>query len=256
MASRKTNKPQEAPESTGFLAIIDAKIAALQKLRASFIDAASLGAMAEAGDVAAGAVSSFSAGLGTAPMDLPTGALLGKSLPAAIKLYLGAVKRKQLPTEIAAALKEGGVESTAANFLNNVTSSLHRLKTAGEVLQFKDGWALAEFYPESLRNRIVKDGKPAKKRSRTSAAKNSKRKAEPKAKAKPHGPQTTAPGFEQRAKDYLLTRQGQYTSVDELAAQLRVPNVQVLRLALGKLAKQGVIEKNQEGSVRFIKKVA
>ena len=259
MASDKT-KTQEATESVGFVAMIDAKIAALQKLRASFIDAASLGAMADAADMAAGVLSAgitggFSPmgnGLGVGPMDLPTGVLLGKSLPAAIKLYLGAIKKKQTASEIAAALKEGGVESTAANFLNNVTSSLHRLKIAGDVLQFKDGWALAEFYPESLRNRIAKDAEPKKRaKGRKVAKKTAAKKAEAKAQKRKEPGQ---PGLEQRVSNYLQTRGSEYTSVPELATQLNVA-APVLNLTLGKMAKAAKIEKN-DGRVRLTKRAA
>src|ERR1035438_5529030 len=60
------------------------------------------------------------------PTELPRGALLGKSLPAAVKLYLSAMKKKQTDREIAAALREGGVESTSDNFEKVVTGCLNR----------------------------------------------------------------------------------------------------------------------------------
>jgi hypothetical protein len=81
------------------------------------------------------------------PTELPRGAFLGKSLPSAIKLYLSAMKMKQTDREIAAALREGGVESTSDNFEKVVTGCLNRMKASGEVLRFKDGWGLTEFYP-------------------------------------------------------------------------------------------------------------
>jgi hypothetical protein len=62
--------------------------------------------------------------LGGPPVELPTGAFLGKSIGAAIKLYLGAIRRKQTTKEIAVALKEGGVESTSDNFESVVLASL------------------------------------------------------------------------------------------------------------------------------------
>jgi hypothetical protein len=73
--------------------------------------------------------------------------------------------------DIANALKDGGVESTEASFENNMTGALHRLKASGEVLRFKDGWALAEFYPESLRARIAKDVEPKRRRKKPGRAK-------------------------------------------------------------------------------------
>src|SRR5579871_3379294 len=85
------------------------------------------------------------------PIDLPEGAFLGKSVPTCIKLYLSASKKKKTIKEIAAALKEGGVESTSDSFENVVTGAINRLKVAGEVLRFKDGWGLPEWYPAHIR---------------------------------------------------------------------------------------------------------
>ena len=42
------------------------------------------------------------------------------------------------------------METTAANWEATVTGALHRLKAAGAVLRFKDGWGLADHYPDSL----------------------------------------------------------------------------------------------------------
>ena len=61
------------------------------------------------------------------------------------------LERKRLTKEIAAALREGGVESTAGNFESIVTTALNRLRAAGEVLKFKDGWGLSEWYPANMR---------------------------------------------------------------------------------------------------------
>src|SRR5580698_4809299 len=61
------------------------------------------------------------------PMDLPDGAFFGKSIPACVKLYMSAAKKKKTIKEIAAALREGGVESTSDNFESVVTGALNRL---------------------------------------------------------------------------------------------------------------------------------
>jgi|GEM_PF-2819801 len=167
MAADKVEKGQDrAPESDPFLTAVDAKIGALQALRASYLAAVSIGAFGQSGDPASfsvGGVPTGSMGFGGAPLELPRGALLGKSIPAAIKLYLSAVKKKQTIREIANALREGGVETTAKNFETPVQSAIYRLQATGDVLRFKEGWALAEFYPESLRNRIAQDSKQPKK---------------------------------------------------------------------------------------------
>jgi hypothetical protein len=172
----------DKPEGDSFLSLLDAKIAALQTLRDVYIKALALGALGQPGDEAAIAGGSHQpiqlqgfiyggGGTNSSPMELPTGAFLGKSIPEAIKLYLSAVKKKQTAREIATALKEGGMESTASNWETTVTGALHRLKTAGAVLRFKDGWGLAELYPESLRSRLAKDDKPRKRGRPRKAAK-------------------------------------------------------------------------------------
>jgi hypothetical protein len=164
---------------TAILAVLEAKRAALDALIGSYRAALSLGALGQPGDVDMGAFTSVGAGsnatptLGGPPIELPNGAFLGKSIGAAIKLYLAAVRRKQTTKEITAALKEGGVESTSDKFESVVLASLGSLKRGGDVLRFKDGWALAEFYPAHLRGSLTagKDTKSgAKKRSRARSA--------------------------------------------------------------------------------------
>ena len=81
----------EKPDSSGFLAIIDAKIAALQQLRESLIAAISVGALGQFGDVDPSAVPAVANGIGTAqptmePIDLPTGIFRDKGLADAIRL--------------------------------------------------------------------------------------------------------------------------------------------------------------------------
>lgn len=253
MASEKTAK---VPEQDAFLAMVDAKIAALQTLRASYVAAASVGAMAQAGDIASLAAAGGTAGLGGAPLELPRGALLSKSLPAAIKLYLSSVKRKQTIKEIAQALKDGGVETTAANFENPVTSAINRLKATGEVLRFNDGWALAEFYPESLRNRISKDkeAKPTKK-GKKNRTKASAKKTAPEARQQREVKSERPPATDKAVTDKtaaairILTALGATgVNIPELLAELEKAGVpcerKYVRGILSKLYLQGKAEKH------------
>ena len=168
--AKRAHTPSEAPV-VGQLARWKAQHAALGRLIESYEEAARIGAVLDPAEanVAAGILSAAgSSGMAAvgAAMELPVGAFLNMSIPEAIKLYLSTIKRKQTAREIAVALKEGGMESTAANWETTVTGALHRLKTAGEVLRFKDGWAFAGHYPDSLRARIAKDDKPKKRRGR------------------------------------------------------------------------------------------
>ena len=86
----------DKPESSGFLAIIDAKIAALQQLRESLITAISVGALGQFGEdgSSSGALSSQPIGGGgngpqgaKGPIELPTGVFRDKGLTDAIRLY-------------------------------------------------------------------------------------------------------------------------------------------------------------------------
>ena len=83
--------------------------------------------------------------------ELPVGAFLNKSIPAAIELHLASVRQKQTVRQVAAALRAGGLESKAKKFENAVNTALNRLKDSGKVLRFPDGWALASLYPPHIR---------------------------------------------------------------------------------------------------------
>jgi hypothetical protein len=135
------------------------------------------------GSGAPGAVSGSQAGFsGGAAVELPLGALMGKSVSNAIKIYLSACKKKQTAREIETALKEGGVESTSKNFDIIVSNTLRSLKKAGTVLQFKDGWGLAELYPESIRSRIAQQENSPKKKASSKKKKAARKTAKAKAK--------------------------------------------------------------------------
>lgn len=162
----------EKPEPSGFLALIDAKIAALQQLRESLIAAISVGALGQFGDVETAALATsqgngaLNLGESKGPIDLPTGVFRDKGLADAIRLYLSIAKRKRTQKEIEAALIEGGLATTAGRFDATLSATLHRMKKTGELLQFKEGWDLAASYPESFRQRMAQNSEDAPKRRR------------------------------------------------------------------------------------------
>ncbi len=190
----------EKTESGGFLAMIDAKIAALQQLRESFIAAMSVGAFGQ--DIDASALSAAPQGGGGAslsgsaakggPIDLPTGVFRDKGLADAIRLYLSIARRKQTQKEIQIALIEGGLATTSEFFEQTLSATLHRMRKTGELLRFKEGWDLAGSYPEGFRQRL-EQGKEAPRKRKPKAKKKAeaKKAATPKAqaeqKAKPAG---------------------------------------------------------------------
>jgi hypothetical protein len=251
MATEKPDKNQNrSPESDPFLAAVDAKITALHTLRASYVAAVSIGAFGQSGDLAAfagvGPAGSMGS-MGGAPLELPRGALLGKSIPAAIKLYLATIKKKQTLREIANALRDGGVETTAKNFETPVQSAIYRLQTAGEVLRFKEGWALAEFYPEGLRNRIAeKDAKPRKSKKRPA------RKARATKPVKPNALLTAGHHDELAGRiETFMREHGEPVEPKNVAATLGVA-LNVVSLAFGRLKKQQRITKAEDGTYSHV----
>jgi hypothetical protein len=217
---------------TAFIADIEAKIAALQAVLVSLKSASAMGALGSAIDAigTSSGMSVSSLGDSGQPIDLPEGAFNGKSLPACVKLYLSASKRKKTIREIAVALREGGVESTSDNFENVVNGALFRLKKTGEVLRFKDGWGLPEWYPANIRA-SAPTGSSAK-RTRKKGKKNgrkmitSEQQVPAKAKAS------------DRIVDLLRTKPEREYSLKEIAEHIGM-GVRGARLSLGKLVKSG-----------------
>jgi hypothetical protein len=221
------------------LADMEAKKAVLEQAIASLKAAIAAGALGRPGEVPPGL---FSAGSpSTEPVELPVGAFLNKSVPAAVKLYLSAVKKKQKAHRIAAALKEGGMESTAANFETVVVGALHRLKTAGEVLRFKDGWGLTEHYPDHIRRAILQEKKPVRKKTKKVAKSKAKKESGEKAQIVP-----IIQGLEQRITTVLKTGAEKSFAPAEIAKTLEV-NVKGVVLALGRMAAKGRAEKFGNG---------
>jgi len=166
----------ETLETDNFLAMIANKIALLQALADSYRAARDGGALGQP-DPEAFQLAPAARMPSNTPIELPTGAFRGKGIRAAIKMYLQAAKRKQPLKDIATALKDGGLESTSTNFEKILNTTLHQLKKDGTVLQFKEGWDLADAYPESFRQRLANN-------KGTATANGKKRKLGGKAKAR------------------------------------------------------------------------
>lgn len=187
---------------------------------------------------------------GQGGMSLPRGAFLGKKAPEAIRLYLSAVRKKQTNKEIAQALKDGGLESTG-NFDNYVTGGLFRLKNDGVVLRFDDGWGLAEWYPESFRNRVGQDKPQTKKKKRGKAAVRSKTATPPTKTAT--APKDDAPKIKLGVQiEALLQANPSGLSKESIATVLGV-NARVVDMLMAKLTAKGVVEKMPSGDYRSMK---
>lgn len=168
----------EKRENDPFLAAIQAKIAAWTTVADSYRAAVALdGPLGEPGGIVSGVGSAAGTsrvqGHGHAKVDLPVGVFRDKSIREAIAIYLEAGHRKQTNKEIAVGLQKGGIATMSANFEATVGTALHRMKEDGVVLRFPEGWDLAKSYPDNLRARLEKDGKPS--RARTGKVKAAKR---------------------------------------------------------------------------------
>ena len=145
----------DKPQQDGFLAAIEAKIAAWKAVADTYRAAVSMdGPLSEPG----GIVSAVGIASGTSSArayshggGLPVGVFRDKSLKEAIPIYLGACRRKQTNKEIAVGLQAGGFPTTAENFEATVATALAPLKKDGVILRFPDGWDVAASYPDNLR---------------------------------------------------------------------------------------------------------
>jgi hypothetical protein len=239
-------------------AYAEARIAAWQAVLASLKAALSLdpsGKMAEGIDLSAlGGAQNGEIGQ---PIDLPDGAFFGKSVPACVKLYLSAARKKKTAKEIATALREGGVESTGQNFENIVTTALIRLRTAGEVLKFKDGWGLSEWYPASMRTSGTVGKPPAKPKKKSKKGKNKGTTSD--ATAKTAAPKVTEiTKSEEKPEARMLAffkATNREVSASEIATALGL-KIQTTHLMLAKLAHQKKIEKLASGNFKTLGSVA
>ena len=223
---------------------IDAKMAALQALRDAAVRASAAGALGEAVEGMATSPATANGDIGQ-PIDLPEGAFNGKSLPACVELYLSAAKRKKTIKEIAAALKDGGVESTSDNFDNVVTGALFRLKTAGKVLRFKDGWGLPEWYPANIRSASPVPGKRGRKKGKKNGRTNA---TSPIALADERATdsQPAKGKANERALEYLRSRADSEHSLAAIAEHVGM-GTKGARLILGKLIKAGKVRMSAPG---------
>lgn len=236
--------------TAAFIDDIEKKIAALQAVLLSLKSASAIGALSaaiEGGDLSVGAFSN-----GTQPIDLPEGAYNGKSLPQCVKLYLSTAKRKKTVQEIAAALHDGGVESTSPNFEGVVYGALFRLKATGEVLRFKDGWGLPEWYPANIRSSAPST--PTKRSKNKKKSKKSKA-ADPKSKK---GKEQKSDNITEMTKPEektepriigFLRANHREASAKEIANALGI-KIQTTHLVLGKLVHQKKLERLDSGNFK------
>lgn len=233
---------------------LDAKIAALQALRDAAKAAAALGVLGpqiEGLDALPMTVNGDSLGV---PIDLPEGAFKNKSVPACIELYLStAPMKKKTNKEIAAALREGGVESNANKFDTIIAGALFKLKKDGKILRFKDGWGLSSWYPAHIRGAAdTESSKSTKQKGKRARKAKAKVIAEQKSASEPspvvkRGRGETA----QRIAQILRSKPELEFTPEQIAKDMSL-NVQVAHMVLAKLAKNGKADKTASGNYRAV----
>jgi hypothetical protein len=232
----------EKLDYTSVIADVEAKIAAWQAVLASLRSALSLAQVVDGVDLSTVAPAA-SGDLGM-PIDLPEGAFYGKSIPTCVELYLSAAKRKKTNKDIAAGLREGGVESNASNFENVVTGALFGLKKAGKVLRFKDGWGLSEWYPAHIR--AVNPTAPAKRTKKRGSRKVKAEKLIPTMLAREGVPPLLPQKANVRALEFLRSKPESEHALADIAGHIGM-GVKGARLILGKLVKTGKVKMSAPG---------
>lgn len=188
--------------------------------------------------------------------DVPDGAFHGKSIPAAIKLYLNLVNKKQSAREIADGLRKGGMESTSKFFEKIVYATLDRLRKAGEVVKIEGNWALPQWYPALMRAGIGENGHKPKRRGRprktSSEAKGLKpfpsesKESKPKSEPQKIKNANTVPGPSDTIWGFLLETPGPHTT-EEIRAAAGIDSLKLVGLLLGQLVKKGRVQKTEDG---------
>ena len=206
-----------------------------------------------------------------APGEVPPGSFHAMSIPKAAALYLRMVKQKQKSSDIATALKRGGIFTQSSDFNNQVHAALDRAAKAenAEILKLHDAyWALREWFPANVRA-SMSSGPPAKKSKKNGKGKkNGKRKATGTAgtetktdTAKPQAgnaaPQTQAPKApekettESRILAVMYTDIGKEWTPAEITAAAKIERAQTAPFLLGKMAFKGLVLKMESGAYKI-----
>ena len=253
-----------------FLAMIDARLAALQQLRASYLAAQAAGAIGQAADavppllpaapVPAEAIAEeadadqLAADLSPrvpqaavhsrAPLDaVPTpvpaaaddGRKRGRGIGEAVQRCLAAAVAPRSVKEIGRELRLQGVVSKAASIEATIASALHRLKQHGEALRTARGWVLQG---NDAALQAADTAPPAQRRVPRRAPRPRRPPSEPAADRQEGG-------LAWRIES-LLKSHGQPVAARYVANATGEP-VNVVGLALGRMVRQQRVEKQSDG---------
>jgi len=234
---------------------LEAKKSAIEAALASLRAARALGALGQSGDFSA-----MPGNVASGPMyggDIPDGAFLNKGIPEATKFYLEIVKKKQTSSEIAAALRKGGMESTSSDFVGVVNAGLNRARkiASSPLLKLGSHWGLKSWYPKGIISGIGATATKAKKKQRKPAK---KAESKPKETATVRRPEPEKPGVVltmSGAKDKILEMFTMNPHLEFTAkglAQEFGQEVGSVCLILGNLGRARKIEKMANGVYRAV----
>ena len=209
-----------------------------------------------------------------APGEVPPGSFHAMSIPKAAVLYLRMVKQKQKASDIANALKRGGIFTQSSDFNNQIHAALDRAAKAenAEILKLHDAyWALREWFPANVRASMA-SGPPAKKSGKSNKRKKRKvtapvtiegKRDSPSSKngQKPHGTvqaeetEHKAPEAgktEDRILAVMLSDIGKEWTPAEISAAAGITRAQTAPFLLGKMAHRGVVMKTESGAYKLL----
>jgi hypothetical protein len=197
-----------------------------------------------------------------APGEVPPGSFHAMSIPKAAVLYLRMVKQKQKASDIAAALKRGGIFTQSSDFNNQIHAALDRAAKAenAEIMKLHDAyWALREWFPANVRASMSSGPPPKTKKTKkrkavpshsakTEAAKPSK---PPVSNSVPPPSEVSGEKTEDRILAVMRTDAGKEWTPAEITAAAWISRVQTAPFLLGKLAARGVVIKTDSGAYKI-----
>jgi hypothetical protein len=229
-----------------FLADLEAKRAVLDQAIASLKAVMAAGSMEGMSSVN-GAVTLVSPVMHGG--EVPAGAFHGMKIPAATKLYLSIINKKQTTKEIADGLREGGMETAGKDFEVIVGSALYRITKGSdrEIVRLKGGyWGLAAWWPAGVRALQEKPGgRKTKKTRKQKSLKGPTVATVPKNAVETNGHKTTR----QRVADLLRSNPSNVYTPQEVSKALNI-ETGFATMTLGKLAANKVAEKIESGKYR------
>lgn len=193
-----------------------------------------------------------------APGEVPPGSFHAMSIPKAAVLYLRMVKQKQKASDIANALKRGGIFTKSSDFNNQVHAALDRAAKAenAEIIKLQDAyWALREWFPANVRA-SMSSGAPPKKGKKG----NRKRKsavAAPESKTAPLRPRQEQPTppegatTEGRILAAMRADVGKEWTPAEITEVAGIERAQTAPFLLGKMAFRGLVLKTESGAYKL-----